>query len=338
MNGLKDVAKLAGVSIATVSRVVNRSAAVSDQKRQAVEAAIEKLNYRPNLTASTLRARDSKIIGLIVPGRTHATFGMNTSYIADFCQRNNYSLLIGLNHDNPETEADLLDSFYRRNIDGIILSTGSEENFVLKLIEGHDVPTVIIDRVFTSNKFTSISVDNFRAGYIAGQYLAELGHKKIGCITMPVTRWQCYQRLLGFKKALQDNKIDILDKYIVEVADFQFHSGVTGAEILLNYRYAKDFPTALWALEDTVAAGVMQAFINAGYRIPDDISIMGMDNLDISYMLSPGLTTITYPFKEISQMAVDCIIQYGNMKDPDRKQYILDPELVIRQSTGTPSR
>lgn len=335
MTNLKDVAKLADVSVATVSRVLNGSAAVSEVKKEAVLSAIKKLDYRPNLAASSLRAKDSKIIGLIIPGRTHVTFGMNTSYIADACNESGYSLLIGLHHDNTELEASLLDSFFRRNIDGIIISTTSEENLILKQVEDYDIPVVVIDRILQSDKFNCASIDNYKAGYMAGEYLVSLGHKKIGCLTRPINIWQCYQRVLGFKQALNDNHVEIVDKYIVEVPDFSFEAGIQGAEKLLAMKDC-EMPTAIWAIEDHIAAGALRAMLNANYRVPGDISIMGMDNLDVSHMLSPGLTTITYPFKEISEVAVQCILDYCRDGNSRTKQFVFEPHLILRESTAGP--
>lgn len=335
MASLKDVAKLAGVSVATASRVLNDSATVSDEKRESVLSAIQKLDYRPNLAASSLRAKDSKIIGLLIPGRTHITFGMNTSYIADACNESGYSLLIALHHDDPELESKMLDSFFRRNIDGIIISTNSEESTILKQIESYHIPVVVIDRVLQSDKFNCASIDNYKAGYMAGSYLASLGHKRIGCLTKPLTIWQCYQRVQGFKQALKDNNVDVVDRYIVEVPDFSFEAGVLGTEKLLRCE-AGDMPTALWAVEDTIAAGAIRAIVSAGFRVPRDISVMGMDNLDVSHYLSPSLTTITYPFRQISNVAVQCILDHCTNQNTRTRQFVFAPELVIRQSTAAP--
>lgn len=333
MASVKDVAKLAGVSIATVSRVLNNSAVVSSETRDAVLQAVKKLDYRPNLIASSLRSKDSKTIGLIVPGRTHVTFGMNTSYIADACNDNGYSLLIGLHHDDPNLEQSLLDSFYRRNIDGIIISTPSAEDFILKQIERFRIPIVLIDRIFKSNLCNCVSIDNYKAGYAAGAYLVSLGHKKIGCLTRPVTIWQCYERITGFKQALRDHGVEVMDRYILEIPSFSVEAGAQGAQAFLSMP-PEDRPTAIWAVEDHIAAGVMRSFISVGIRVPEEVSIMGMDNLDVGSMLSPSLTTITYPFKDISDVAVQCIVDHCKGRDSGTRHYIYEPHIVERESTA----
>ena len=336
MTNLKDVAKLADVSIATVSRVLNGTSRVSEEKKQAVMSAIKKLDYRPNLAASSLRAKESKIIGVILPGRTHATLGINASYIADVCSENGYSLLVGLHHDDPDTETAMIDSFCRRNIDGLLISSSSEESAILRLVANYDIPIVFLVRVLRSDKFSCASIDNYKAGYIAGKYLASLGHKLIGCLTQGLNVWQPYQRLAGFKTALHDHGVEFYDKYVVEVPALNYEYGVYGAQKLLAQK-AGGLPTAIWAMEDQLAAGAMQTFISAGYRIPDDLSIMGMDNIDLSHMLSPALTTITYPFQEIANVVVRCILdRCAGGKATDTQQFVFDPQLVVRGSTTAP--
>lgn len=330
MVSMKDVAKLAGVSISTVSRVINNSIPVDINTRRRVEEAIRQLDYKPNLLAKGLRIKSGNLIGLIVPETVqHHAFASFISYIEKSVTKHGYNLILGYNHNDPNVEARFIDNLIRRNVDGIIFSRVSDESHVLRIMDDTHIPVVIIDRALENEDVPSVILDNYKAGQMAAEYFLKIGHRNIGCVTGPLNISLSRERLRGFKDTLIKYGINIEDGDIYE-GNFKFDSGVMAADFFTS-RENKSY-TAIWAQNDLMAIGVINALMRKGIRIPDDISVMGMDDISFATMMVPSLTTIAQPFEEMCEIAVDMIFkQKDNISI--KKKVLLEPQLVIRETT-----
>jgi len=327
MPSMKDVASMAGVSISTVSRVINQTIPVDEQTRSKVLDAIETLNYRPNLLAKGLRVKSGQLIGLILPEiRLHA-FVQIINSVEEYVVNRGFSLIIGNTHNDPDIEEKLLDNLLRRNVDGIIFSRLSDESRVLNLIKKSRVKVVAIDRELDVQDVPHVILDNYGAGVMAANHLISLGHKNIACITGPLNIKLCRERLAGFSDTIKKEHLPFEDNQIYE-GRFDFDSGFNGAEHFLSQNSGI---TAFWAQNDLMAIGALKTLKTHLLNVPDEIAIMGMDNLEISRMVAPALTTIMQPFDEMSKKAVEILFDGESESEPQR--IILQPGLIVRDST-----
>ncbi len=331
MVSIKEVAKQAGVSISTVSRVINKSIPVNPKTRVRVEDAINTLQYRPNLVAKGLRGQSSKLIGLVVPEiRNSHAFVSIIQFIEENSADHDYSVIVGNNHNNPDIEEKFIDTLIRRNVDGIIFSRVSDESKVLNTLNSAKLPVVIIDRSFHKEKYSSIVLNNVKAGQIAANHFLSLGHRHIACITGPSSIKLVRERLNGFRKELKDKQITLAKQNIFE-GDFSFASGVVGVKHLLK---KESNITAIWAQNDLMGVGVINELTKQGIRVPEDISVMGMDDIDIAKMTNPSLTSIRQPFYEISKSAVEILIKQIESKEIMNFNIVFEPALKVRESTS----
>jgi LacI family transcriptional regulator len=330
MASMKDVARLASVSESTVSRVINRSIPVDEVTRRSVEEAIKKLNYKPNLLAKGLRIKSSQIIGLVVPEIVHHTFASFIQFIEESAFARGYGLIVGNHKDDPEIEEIFIDSLVRRHVDGIIFCRVSDESRVMKLISSSQVPVVVIDRAAEKEELSSVVLDNRKAGRLAGEHLVGLGHHRIGCISGPLKIALCRERLAGLREVLDGHGYSLPEDAVFE-GDFKFESGIQGArQILLTHPEI----TAIWAQNDLMAVGALKFFVKTGKTVPQDISLMGMDDIGLARMISPALTTVSQPFEEICEKAVDLLLSLKQDNGSGARKIVMDPSVVIRESTA----
>ena len=332
MSSMKDVAKLAGVSVSTVSRVVNnQNFPIDEITKQKVLDAIRKLNYKPNLLAQGLRLKSGSLIGLVVPDFVplHA-FANIIKYVEEFALQYDFNLILGNNHDNPQIEERFIDSLIRRSVDGIIFSRVSDESRVLKILSQRNIPIVVIDRALEDESVPSVVLNNARAGELAAEHFVSLGHHRIGCITGPLNIALCRERLKAFRQILLRHQIEFHDDNVFE-GDFKLESGQKGIAALL--RNQPDL-TAVWAQNDIMAAGVIKELYRRGMRVSEDVSVMGMDDVSLAIMMTPALTTIKQPFQEMSQKAVEMIVNQRDGNPGTDRKIVLEPTLVVRETTA----
>jgi len=329
---MKDVAKLANVSESTVSRVINSNIPVDAETRRRVETAVQKLDYKPNLMAKGLRIKRSHLIGLVVPEIVHHTFASFIQYLEEAAVARGYNLIVGNHRDDPSLEESFIDMLVRRNVDGIIFSRVSDKSRIMKFIDKARVPVVVIDRAAEHEELASVVLDNHRAGQIAGDHLGSLGHRAIGCVTGPLRIPLSRERLAGFRDALSRFGASLPDDAVFE-GDFKFESGMRGAEAILR---GHPEITAIWAQNDLMAVGVLKHLLEIGREVPAGMSLVGMDDITLARMITPALTTVTQPFEQICEKAVEMLLamKEGDQSSPGR--IILEPGLVVRDSTSAP--
>lgn len=336
MASVKDVALLAGVSASTVSRAINSPDIVDPNTLKRVQLAMKKLNYRPNLIASGLRLKSSKQIALIVPDAVHYTSASVIQHTSRQLQELGYTLILGNHHNQFEIETDLLSNYFRRNIDGIILYLIYDEGRAVQSLlsqEERRVPLVVVGRRISVPHLSNVSVDNFKAGVLAGEYLGSLGHKNVATVSGPlITQW-AKDRLEGFRLGLSHYGAKLCWTFSQDVLT-DFDTGFLAAQEFLSYFAGRDRPSAVWAQNDIMATGMLKQFNLAGLQIPRDLSLLGMDDIELATMFTPTLSTIHQPFDQIAQESIRIIMNSHASEDGEPAQYVnLEPTLIVREST-----
>ncbi len=320
-----DIAKMAGVSNATVSRVLNKTVRVEKDTKRRVLAAIKKTGYKPNLLAKGLRRKDGRLIGLLVPEIHHPTFSLIIHHVERYAYQNGYNLLLGNTQSSSAREISILNDMLSRNVNGVISLRVSSDSKVAESLKHTDVPFIQIDRATEQSDFPYVMTDNYRAGRMAAEYLLHHGHRQIICVTGPLETSVAQNRLKGFYDRLDESDIQLPDERIIE-GDFTLHCG---KEVGLRIAELKNNISAVWAQNDPMAIGIINSLTRAGIRLPNDISVMGMDDIELAELVVPPLTTIRQPFEKMCELAVSQLLQPGKNH---LSRTMLMPELVERES------
>ena len=325
---MKNVAKLANVSIATVSRVFNGSDTVADETRKKVMAAVKELDYHPNVLARQLRRMETKTIVVIVPDITNTFFSQVLRGIETIARRNGYRVLLGDTENDITIEHEYLKALYEKYADGLILLTaGMGRNTIESLAEKY--PVVLACEYLESTNVPTVSIDNISAARKAAEHLIKLGHKRIAHITGPMNVILSRDRLKGYKQAMKTYGLEVDPLLIIE-GDFYYK---TGYNLMLKLMSIDNPPTAIFAANDEMAIGAIKAVKANNLKVPEDIAVVGFDDIEIASMYEPSLTTISQPRYEIGQKAMELFIKTIN-KEIIEKKYILNSKLTIRESCG----
>ena len=333
---IADVAKKAGVSASTVSRVITKNIPVNEDTRLRVEKAIEETGYRPNLLAQSLRLKSGNLIGLIVPGLQSMRPSFFINSIQERAYALGYNLVLGISKGDVKVEADIIDNYLRTNIAGIILSRVSDKSRAVGILDKANVPVVVIDRAFEKENVPKVVLNNYKAGQMAAEHLVSLGHKKIGCISGDLSIPICRERLAGFQDELSRNGIN-MDEHSLFEGDFEFGSGRAAIKHFIENKIGI---TALWAQDDFMAAGAIHELYKRKIKVPEQISIIGMDDIEFSEMIYPALTTIKQPFDLIGKTAVSKIVELSKNNSENKSvggtsnEEIISPSLIVRKSTA----
>ncbi len=329
MATMKDIARLAGVSTSTVSHVINKSRFVSDEIAERVNNAAQQLNYAPSALARSLKMNRTKPIGMLVTTSTNPFFGEVVKGVERSCYHQGYNLILcNTEGDNQRMKASI-NTLLQKRVDGLLLMCSTLEGERLDVFDRYpDIPIVVMDWgpiLFASDK---IQDNSLQGGYMAAKHLIECGHKEIGCITGPLIRHQAQMRYEGYKRALAEAGIAINPDWIVE-SDFECEGGYQAFEKL--YQRGK-LPSALFVSNDMMAMGVIQAASQRGLRVPDDLSLIGYDDVHIAKFMTPALTTIHQPKYRLGKAAVDTLLY--RLENPDTTAQVvqLEPTLVVRNS------
>lgn len=329
MATMKDIARLAGVSTSTVSHVINKSRFVSDEIAERVNNAAQQLNYAPSALARSLKMNRTKTIGMLVTTSTNPFFGEVVKGVERSCYQQGYNLILcNTEGDNQRMKASI-NTLLQKRVDGLLLMCSTLEGERLDVFDRYpDIPVVVMDWgpiLFASDK---IQDNSLQGGYMAAKHLIDSGHKTIGCITGPLIRHQAQMRYEGYKRALTEAGIELNPDWIVE-ADFECAGGHQAFEKL--YQRGK-LPSALFVCNDMMAMGVIQAANQLGLRVPEDLSLIGYDDVYIAKFMTPALTTIHQPKYRLGKAAVDTLLY--RLEHPDTTSQIvqLEPTLVMRSS------
>lgn len=323
---LEVVARVAGVSPATVSRILNGTARVSDRKRTAVLDTIKRLNYRPNALARGLAQGRTNSIGVLTQDIASPFYGEALRGVEDALAGTGMIPLFASGHWNLQDEVERMEHLLSRRVDGVIVLTGKLSDAQI-LDYANTVPIVVTGRQLTGPNVISLSVDNVLGARMATQHLIDWGHTRIAHVAGPAEHIDAMNRLQGYKLALEDAGIPF-DPDLVAHADFHEPGGVLAINQLLASR--RSF-TAVFASNDQTAYGIQLALSRHGIRVPDDISVVGFDDLLVSSYMVPPLTTIKQPVNEMGAAAAKALVAMINGVSYDA--HLPDPELIVRASS-----
>ncbi len=326
-----DVAREANVSYSTVSRVINKKG-VSADKRERVLRAMADLGYVVNLQARSLAGGKSNIIGLLVHSLTVEYFGEIARGVDDELASFQYDLMLYTTHRRKGRESAYVTRLTRNLVDGLLLVLPRNAKSYLETLHHRRFPHVLVDHQGLGFDVPSVGATNWQGGYDGTRYLIELGHRRIGFITGDMTMGCARDRLVGYQQALSDAGLPA-DPVLVREGDFMQQQGFTCANELLNLAQP---PTAIFASNDVSAFGAIEAVRNRGLRIPDDISILGFDDIPQAQQIYPPLTTVKQPLAEMGRVAVQLLFTYINEPDAPFKRIELPTTLSIRQSCQSP--
>lgn len=334
---IKDIAKEAGVSIATVSLVLNeKDKHITEATRQRVKDAMKKYNYIPNAMAGSLVTRKTGIIGLILPDITNPFFPGIARGAEDRANEEGYSIIFCNTDDKIEVEEKYIESLTSKMVDGIIIAHSSNSERLSDVLERCQIPIILIDRDFDSkNVEGKVLVNNRDAAFNAITYMVEKGYRKIAYLSGSLKTKTAMDRLRGYKEALMENNISFDDK-LVKYGQYRAEWGKKGIEEL--FQEETDFD-AVFCGNDLIAIGAMKEVLRSGFRVPEDIGIMGFDDIYMSQMVEPELTTVKQPNYEMGYQAVNILIQHLREKQAgkgtektDHSIVILDTEITERNS------
>ncbi|MCR9575666.1 substrate-binding domain-containing protein [Vibrio alginolyticus] len=330
MATMKDIAKLAGVSTSTVSHVINKTRFVSEEISERVNNAAKELNYyAPSALARSLKVNRTKTIGMLVTTSTNPFFGEVVKGVERSCYQKGYSLILCNTEGDNERMRQSINTLLQKRVDGLILMCSSLEGERIDVFERYpDIPVVVMDwgpMLFTSDK---IQDNSLRGGYLAAKYLIDCGHTEIGCITGPLIKHQAQMRYEGYKRAMNEAGLEFNANWIIE-SDFECEGGYQAFKKMAQ-RGA--LPSSIFVSNDMMAMGVINAANELDIKVPEDLSIIGYDDIHIAKFMSPSLTTIHQPKYRLGQAAVETLVRKLDEKSTEAQVVQLEPTLVERKS------
>ncbi|MEI8673485.1 substrate-binding domain-containing protein [Vibrio sp. SA48] len=329
MATMKDIARLAGVSTSTVSHVINKSRFVSEDIAERVNKAAQDLNYAPSALARSLKMNRTRTIGMLVTTSTNPFFGEVVKGVERSCYHKGYNLILCNTEGDNERMKASINTLLQKRVDGLLLMCSTLEGERIEVFDRYpDIPVVVMDwgpMLFASDK---IQDNSLSGGYIATNYLIECGHKEIGCITGPLIRHQAQMRYEGYKRAVLESGLEINPQWIVE-SDFECEGGYEAFNRMLENG---PLPSSIFVSNDMMAMGVLNAAHEKGIRIPEDVSIMGYDDIHIARFMSPALTTVHQPKYRLGKVAVETLLKKLEKETLEPQVVQLDPTLVVRKS------
>lgn len=331
---IKDIAAKAGVSSATVSRVINDSGPVSEETRKLVLDIIEELNYIPNAVARSLSKNETNIIGVVVPDINNPFFGEVIKGITLVAEKNDLNIILCNTNENVDTEKKYLQMLKGQRIKGIIITPTSDKNEFnseyLSLLESMGIPIVLIDRDVKYSNFDGVFLDNVQGAFDGVQAFIKEGHKDIAIIAGPKTSKPGRDRYRGYKKAMAIYKIPIKEEYVF-FGDFKLNSGYEITKQIINM---ENPPTAIFTCNNMMTLGCIKALRENSINIPRDMAIIGFDEIETLNVLGIPISVISRPTFEMGSIAADMLIEKLNKstKQDRTNRLTLMPKLLLKGS------
>jgi LacI family transcriptional regulator, repressor for deo operon, udp, cdd, tsx, nupC, and nupG len=328
MANIQQVAKQAGVSVATVSRVLNGQNTVSSKTRIKVEDAIKKLNYEPSMLGRNLRNSESRILLILIPTISNPFYLEIIKGIENIAISQNYNILLCETDSNPERENIYFDLVRKKMADGIIsMDPAVNVETLKKLAENYAI--IQCSEYEEGSGIPYVTIDNEEASYRAVKHLIKIGHEKIALMNSDEKYLYARQRKMGYQRALEEHGISLNNEYIIHTQHLGFEYGQQAMKKILNLQ---DRPTAVFAVSDLLAIGALKEINANGLHVPNDIAVVGFDKIDFSNMTNPTLTTIAQPMYKLGTTSARMLID--KIKGKEVESILLDHELVIRESTS----
>jgi len=331
---LKDVSNLASVSVSTVSRVLSgsRTIRVSPETRSRILAAASTLNYKPNIMARGLKSRQTFSLALFVPGTGNPVFPEIIRGVEDGAEKLGYSVFIGHLHEQAIKNKVYLNWVQENRVDGVILATARTTDTVIDDLLRIQSPFILVNRRAT-NTNNYVTVDDTQGARIATDYLIDLGHRRIAHICGPLMLDTSLRRFQGYRQSLSDHNLPYENDLVVETDWLSWQGGKDAIEKIVSLGKA---PTAVFAGTTMTAVGAMSSLIRAGFRIPEDISVMALHDSELAQVIEPTLTVVKMPLYQMGYRAAVNLIKILEGRPPAGPVCLEPIGLVVRGSTGPP--
>ena len=329
MATIKDVAALAGISYTTVSHVLNKTRPVSEPVRLKVEEAIARLDYVPSAVARSLKAKSTATIGLLVANSLNPYFAELARGIEDYCERNNYCVILCNCDDDPDKQRSYLRVLLEKRVDGLVVASAGGDAGLASGLAGVRTPMVIVDRSLEGIDADLVRIDHEQGAYLATRHLLDLGHRAIACIGGPAITSVAHMRKAGYLRALSEAGLIPNDEWMIE-SDFSCTGGYEAAGRLLS----GDRPSAIFACNDMMGIGVLRAAAERHIRVPEQLSVIGFDDVQMSRYVYPALTTVGQSILQLGETAAQVLLRRIATPQQAVEQLIVAPNIVLRESTG----
>jgi len=330
MATIRDVSKEAGVSIATVSRALSAPEKVSKVGLKKVEDAIAKLHYKPNMLSQKFRNKTANCIVVLVPDISNLFFTTVIRGIETVAQKKGFNVLLGDTRDSSTREKNFISLVETRQADGIIQLRPYTSDSALPMES-----VIAVNASGCENTpYPTVRIDNVTAAKDVTKYLLSLGHTRVGVISGLHDNPHSVDRMKGYKQALDEANIPF-DAALISEGDFTMWSGLNSTE---HFMRMSDMPTAILCMNDEMAIGAIKGFRRKGLKLPEDMSITGFDDLEISRYCEPSLTTVSQPAEKVGEKSAELLFKLIEGVVPSQTEYILPVEFVIRESTTGPRK
>ncbi len=326
-----DVAREAGVSMATVSRVVNNNPNVKPQTRKKVFEAIERLGYRPNAVARGLASKKTTTVGVVIPDISNAIFAEVARGIEDIANMYHYNIILCNADKRKEKEIRVVNTLLEKQVDGLLFMGGTVTDEHLQAFKTANVPIVLCATTDEHGTMPAVDIDHEAAAYDAVKALIERGHKSIAMISGTLQDpANGYARFQGYKRALVDAGIAYDEDY-VRVGNYRYESGVDAMKYFLEL---PDRPTAVFSATDEMAIGAVHCIQDFGLKVPEDISVISVDNTRMASMVRPKLSSVAQPMYDIGAVSMRLLTKLMKKENVEQARVILPHELISRQSVA----
>lgn len=331
---IKDIAERLNISIATVSRALRGSADIKRETKLAVIEMAKEMDYHPNLLASSLSSKKSKILGVVVPTINRQFWSNSISGIENVAYGLGYKVMIFQSAESFQKEVEIVETLANSRVDGILLALSKETNTYnhIQNIMNRGIPVLLFERVCSEINSSKVITDDFNGSKEVVQHLIDRGKRKIAYLSGPMSLGVCEDRLTGFKKAHEENMLTYDPNLILETNEFTYEEA---EKALIELWKREERPDALFCFADILAIGAIEACKKLGIRIPEDLAIAGFGNDEICRFVTPSLTTMSQPSFEMGQLAAKLILDEINQEEENVKPQhkTIKPVLVIREST-----
>lgn len=326
-----DVAREAGVSMATVSRVVNNNPNVKPQTRKKVLETIERLGYRPNAVARGLASKKTTTVGVVIPDISNSNFAEVARGIEDIANMYHYNIILCNADKKKDKEIRVINTLLEKQVDGLLFMGGAVTDEHIQAFRTSLVPIVLCSTTDEMANIPAVDIDHEQAAYDATQHLLHQGHKRIAMISGTLSDPAIgYSRFQGYKRALENAKLAVVDDY-VRIGNYRYESGMEATKYFLGLH---ERPSAIFAATDEMAIGAIHVIQDQGLQVPEDISVISVDNSRIASMVRPQLTAVAQPMYDIGAVSMRLLTKLMNKEQIDQMKFVLPHELVQRQSVG----
>ncbi|MFZ6772039.1 LacI family DNA-binding transcriptional regulator [Undibacterium sp. SXout7W] len=330
MATMKQVAEKARVSTTTVSHVINNTRVVSDDARERVLSVIRELRYIPSAVARSLKNDRTHTLGMMIPNNSNPYFAEIIQGIEDASFKLGYNIILCNSYDDPKKQAAYIRVLMEKRIDGLILVSSGSDTELTQLLADEGIPKVLVDREVSGVLADFIEADHEQGGYEATRYLTELGHKRIACVAGPESLLPSGDRVAGYLRALKEAGLEFNPAYLIH-SDFTSQGGFNAFQALLALEHR---PSAIFASNDLMAIGGLCAANQANVKVPQELSVVGYDDIALASFSTPPLTTIAQPKHDIGRMTAQILVNRITHPDAPLRREMLTSRLVIRESSS----